>query len=309
MDLALYDSELGYYARAAQRSGRAGDFFTSVDVGPLFGELLEVQLAEMAGILDSEFQTHSCSISWRPARGTVVSRRTSCARRGAAIRRSTSRFSCISSRRAPRRARAQRATLGDIGRSARVVGAARCPRRSRASCSRTSCSTRCRCTRWSCVRRSARGVRRFARHPASEPAVVICVEGPPSTPALADYLDRLGVTLEPGWRAEINLRAVDWIRDAARRLRRGLHHPDRLRSRRARAVFAGAQGRHADDVRAASEQRPRVTVRRAGVAAKPRRAGPHRARRFHQRPRGRRGRRPDDHRLPRSDLLPAGASS
>src|SRR5882672_4497562 len=47
MDLALYDAELGYYARAAQRSGRAGDFFTSVDVGPLFGELLEVQLAEM----------------------------------------------------------------------------------------------------------------------------------------------------------------------------------------------------------------------------------------------------------------------
>jgi SAM-dependent MidA family methyltransferase len=29
------------------------------------------------------------------------------------------------------------------------------------------------------------------------------------------------VTLEPGWRAEINLRAVAWIRDAARRLRRG----------------------------------------------------------------------------------------
>ena len=42
-----------------------------------------------------------------------------------------------------------------------------------------------------------------------------------STPALADYLDRLGVTLEPGWRVEINLRAVTWIRDAARRLRRG----------------------------------------------------------------------------------------
>src|SRR5260370_11572351 len=51
MDLALYDSELGYYARAAQRSGRAGDFFTSVDVGALFGELVEVQLAEMAEIL------------------------------------------------------------------------------------------------------------------------------------------------------------------------------------------------------------------------------------------------------------------
>src|SRR4249920_3784722 len=54
MELALYDAELGYYARAAQRSGRAGDFFTSVDVGPLFGELLEIQLAEMADILKSD---------------------------------------------------------------------------------------------------------------------------------------------------------------------------------------------------------------------------------------------------------------
>ena len=40
MELALYHPDPGYYARAAQRSGRAGDFFTSVDVGPVFGELL-----------------------------------------------------------------------------------------------------------------------------------------------------------------------------------------------------------------------------------------------------------------------------
>ena len=46
-------------------------------------------------------------------------------------------------------------------------------------------------------------------------------EGPPSTPELGEYLARLDVTLEPGWRTEINLRAVNWIRDVARRLRRG----------------------------------------------------------------------------------------
>src|SRR5213078_1619837 len=51
MELALYDSRIGYYARAARRSGRAGDFFTSVDVGSIFGELVEIQLAEMAQIL------------------------------------------------------------------------------------------------------------------------------------------------------------------------------------------------------------------------------------------------------------------
>jgi SAM-dependent MidA family methyltransferase len=47
------------------------------------------------------------------------------------------------------------------------------------------------------------------------------VEGSPSTPALQAYLDRLGVSLEPGWRVEINLRAIDWVREAARRLERG----------------------------------------------------------------------------------------
>src|SRR5438132_13200230 len=57
MDFALYDPERGYYARAAQRSGRAGDFFTSVDVGPVFGELLAVQVAEMAEIMGTGLRT------------------------------------------------------------------------------------------------------------------------------------------------------------------------------------------------------------------------------------------------------------
>src|SRR5436853_7854621 len=48
MDLALYHPHLGYYARSAQRSGRAGDFFTSVDVGALFGQLLATEVAEMS---------------------------------------------------------------------------------------------------------------------------------------------------------------------------------------------------------------------------------------------------------------------
>src|SRR5687767_11876897 len=47
MELSLYHPELGYYARSAQKTGRAGDFFTSVDVGPIFGELLATQFGEM----------------------------------------------------------------------------------------------------------------------------------------------------------------------------------------------------------------------------------------------------------------------
>ena len=51
MELALYHPEHGYYSRAARRSGRDGDFFTSVDVGPLFGELIAAQLEEMWRVL------------------------------------------------------------------------------------------------------------------------------------------------------------------------------------------------------------------------------------------------------------------
>ncbi len=40
MGIALYEPSLGYYARETRQVGRGGDFFTSVSVGPLFGELL-----------------------------------------------------------------------------------------------------------------------------------------------------------------------------------------------------------------------------------------------------------------------------
>ncbi len=40
MATALYEPQLGYYARGPRQVGRDGDFFTSVSVGPLFGELL-----------------------------------------------------------------------------------------------------------------------------------------------------------------------------------------------------------------------------------------------------------------------------
>lgn len=40
MAMALYHPEFGYYARETRQVGRSGDFFTSVSVGPLFGNLL-----------------------------------------------------------------------------------------------------------------------------------------------------------------------------------------------------------------------------------------------------------------------------
>jgi SAM-dependent MidA family methyltransferase len=45
MELALYAPGLGYYERGRD-IGRGGDFFTSVSVGPLFGQLLAFQFAQ-----------------------------------------------------------------------------------------------------------------------------------------------------------------------------------------------------------------------------------------------------------------------
>jgi SAM-dependent MidA family methyltransferase len=47
MARALYDPGHGYYAAGRARIGRAGDFFTNVSVGPLFGTLLARQFVEV----------------------------------------------------------------------------------------------------------------------------------------------------------------------------------------------------------------------------------------------------------------------
>jgi SAM-dependent MidA family methyltransferase len=50
MDLALYCPECGFYEKEEDSVGRAGDFYTSVSVGPLFGELLAFQCAHWLGV-------------------------------------------------------------------------------------------------------------------------------------------------------------------------------------------------------------------------------------------------------------------
>jgi SAM-dependent MidA family methyltransferase len=46
MDLALYCPVYGYYEKEADNLGRGGDYFTSVSIGGLFGQLLACQFAE-----------------------------------------------------------------------------------------------------------------------------------------------------------------------------------------------------------------------------------------------------------------------
>ena len=53
MELCLYEPELGYYSRAREQFGKAGDFYTSSDVHAVFGRLLARQFEEMWRAVDS----------------------------------------------------------------------------------------------------------------------------------------------------------------------------------------------------------------------------------------------------------------
>jgi SAM-dependent MidA family methyltransferase len=211
MDLALYDPVLGYYARAAQRSGRAGDFFTSVDVGPLFGELLEVQLAEMFQIL----QTSGFSLqSFDLVEAGAGNGRLSADILRAAKRRDPAFYAAIRlhlTEASAEAARAQPSTLADVA--------------DRLTASDSLLPASFEGALLANELLDALPVHQVVMREEGLREVYVdgpaLVDGPLSTPALAGYLDRAGAVLEPGWRAEINLRAIDWIRNAARRLRRG----------------------------------------------------------------------------------------
>ena len=215
MDLALHDPEVGYYARAARRSGRAGDFFTSVDVGPLFGELLEVQIAEMFSILNSS--DFRFQISDLVEAGASDGRLAADILR-AAKRRDPALYDAIQLHLVESSASAraeQAATLADVAE--RLESSS--PDLPESFDGVLIANELLDAMPVHQVVMRDEGLREV--YVACRSASLGLLEGPLSTPALQSYLEALDIQLEPGWRVEINLRAVDWIREAAGRLRRG----------------------------------------------------------------------------------------
>ena len=239
IDAALYDHDLGYYARAARRSGRAGDFFTSVDVGPLFGELLEIQIAEMAGILAGlkTCATHGSVVAQEPTTPTGVAQDFSPAfdlvEAGAGNGRLSADILRAARRRDPLLYARTRLHLADASASAREAQHATLAGgidvADRLVSSSESLPSSFEGVLIANELLDALPVHQVVMRAGGLHEVYVDVcdgqlvtrEGPLSTPALAGYLDRLGVVLEPGWRVEINLRALDWIRDVAGQLARG----------------------------------------------------------------------------------------
>ena len=218
MERALYDPDAGYYARAAQRSGRDGDFYTSVDVGPLFGELLARQFAEMRQILRAQARGWPCARRFMLVEAGAGNGRLARDVLDGLARIDPEAYADVELHLVERSAAARRAQPDVLGPHAALLSGtgAELPERVAGVIFANELLDALPVHR---VLMTTEGLRELyvtvrADRLVEEP-------GPPSTPRLAGYLAALGVTLDPGARAELGLAAEAWVRHAARRLEQG----------------------------------------------------------------------------------------
>lgn len=207
IELALYHPEFGYYMSSGRRSGRGGDFYTSVDVGPLFGELLALQLAELWPALRAagarEFQLVECGAGdGRLARDVLDAAE----RAHPEFYQALQVFLCersapaIDAQRATLAAHSKHVTLGCAGVPRNVTGAIVANELLDAL---------------PVHRVIKRGGTLSELHVAETDGRFHETPLPPSTARLDEYLATLGTELPDGIIAEIGTAAVAWITDAA----------------------------------------------------------------------------------------------
>ena len=228
MELSLYHPEWGYYARASRKTGRAGDFFTSVDVGPVFGEFLALQFAEMWRIW---------SIVDRPA--SIVDKKDGnrapafdLVEAGASDGRLARDILDAAARNDPDFYSAIKLSLVERSQAARAVHAGTLgPHAARLAHSDAALPEEIRGVIFAnelldalpthAVVMTANGLREVFVDLAKGGMRFVEHLRDPSTPRIAEYLSRAGATMHQGARAEVNLAAENWIKAAATSLRKG----------------------------------------------------------------------------------------
>jgi SAM-dependent MidA family methyltransferase len=207
----LYHPIHGYYSRAG--ASRFGDYYTSVDVHPIFGRLIARQLAEMWKLLGS------------PSRFMVVESAAGVGRLGGHIldfsAQMFSEFYAAVEYVAVERSRARRAEheqrLAKHASAGHVSSSEEIPRFIPAGCI------------FSNELLDALPVHRVMMQDGALREVYVGladgrfvdVVGEPSMPALENYFREQGIVLEEAQQAEVCFEACDWIEDAGRVLERG----------------------------------------------------------------------------------------
>ncbi len=222
MSIALYHPEHGYYSGAAHRTGRSGDFFTSVDVGPLFGRLLARQFAEMWQVLeapggDMPLEPGIDLVEAAAANGQLSHDVLSAAAEESPAFYAATRLHLVET--SPAARAAQPATLGPHA-----------PRLASSSAKLPNdihgivyANELLDALPVHAVVQTATGLaERYVSLDERDGAPRFIEQiGPLSNDAIGRHLASLGVRLEPGARAEVNLSALAWLTRACSALHRG----------------------------------------------------------------------------------------
>ena len=219
MELSLYHPALGYYARASQRTGRAGDFFTSVDVGPIFGELLARQFAEMWQILQLGEATPFDLVEAAAGSGRLARDILDAAQQHDPAFYAALQVSLVERSASARSAHAD--VLGPHATHLKYAGAVLPPSVTGVIFANElldALPTHVAVMTDNGLREVFVDVR-----PSSGDSAPQFVErlDELSTPRIAQYLARAGAEMRVGWRAEVNLATEDWIKQAAASLQQG----------------------------------------------------------------------------------------
>ena len=207
----LYHPEHGYYSRVG--ASRFADYYTSVDVHPIFGRLLARQLAEMWALLGSP------EPFWAVEAGAGAGRLAGHLLEFAAreLRDFYGALRYVAVERSAARRAAQAAALASHAAAGHTFSAAELPAEIPAGCV------------FSNELLDALPVHRVVREQGALREIYVGLEGeefreqlgPPSVPALAEYFAAQGIELREGQQAEAGLEACEWIADTGRRLARG----------------------------------------------------------------------------------------
>jgi len=210
MDLALYHPQHGYYVAGRERIGKKGDYFTSVSVGPLFGRILAKQFLKFREELGnpSEFEVVEFGGHRGQLRADVLAAAPDLRYRviEAGDPLPDSIVGCVFSNEFLDALPVHVVQVKD-GEWQEVYVRTPNPSPEPFAANDSGVSR----TRLPPEGRGAKEtVPRFQEE-----------LGPLSTGRLAEFLRDLPVQRMEGYRTEVNLRALDWLSDVAKRLKRG----------------------------------------------------------------------------------------
>ena len=218
MEAALYDPEFGYYMTAGPRIGLEGDYYTSLDVHPIFAELVGRQVAQAAEeiVSSGEFTI----VEMGAGKGLLAKHLLSAYRRANPDFLARLRYLLVE--RSPAMVETQKQRLRELtGAGLRIAWVPDLNAIPADSITGVFLSNELV---------DAFPVHRVVKRPLGlreifvgwDGSRFIEIEAPSCSSDLETYFARLGISLEVGQQAEVNLQALEWMRQVGTRLRRGL---------------------------------------------------------------------------------------